>query len=64
MEKGDEGTVSISQVLGVCVFLVLEVRAEVCALCWKETLLFCPDSSDGRSVWIVISWECALVVHR
>lgn len=41
----------------VCVFLVLEVRPEVCVLCWNETLCFWPDSSDRRSVWTVTSWE-------
>lgn len=62
----DEGTRYISQVLSVCVcvFLVLEVRPEVCVLCWNETLCFWPDSSDRRSVWTVTSWERVLVVYR
>lgn len=38
--KGDEGTMGISQVFSVCVFLVLELRREVCALCWNEHYFF------------------------
>lgn len=42
--KGDEGTVGISQGFSVCVFLVLEVRWEVYVLCWNERYFF------GRTV--------------
>lgn len=63
--KGDEGTMGISQVFSVCVCvscLGSEARGLCSVLEW--TLFFWPDSSDGCSVWAGISWEPVLVVCK
>lgn len=62
--KGDEGTMGISQVFSVCVCFLSWKWGERSVLCAGMNVIFWPESSDGCSVWAGISWEPVLVVYK